>query len=414
MSNQNVIEEIQPVSRDEEIQPVSRDQVVEDFSLRQDPISIGELIHKPICEFDSNVQNEITTLAIEFEKKRKQKGMFVPPLPDDAYDENVEQRYILIDDIHIDFAIQRDRLQKSSSRTRLYDMGADWDYKLCGPILAARVKGDDKIYAYDGFGRAISRRLTGERLIPAMIFVVDSHEEIAALFNALQEKTQKLTAFEKFKNSIMTGDKPLDLVLHRMMKGSMISPDPENNDPDKTKGTCLTMFIKILQKYSGDDPEIISKKQFHKMDAPYLTRAWDVQTTVWPDEDINGHITKGIAGFLHIWHTRDGKGGFIDGSNKPLIAFFKMVRDSKIILRKKELSLSHGKDDERDVVVLETQADWHKAFGWKDNKSDDHRPTLTISKVWQKAAKKHGSILTPLDDKHIYWCEREKKLIPFV
>lgn len=103
-----------------------------------------------------------------------------------------------IDDLWIDYEVQRDVLHK-----HIINIARKWDPRVCSPGSACCINDDLRVYLYDAQHRTIAAALLGYTEIPCAVVRTDDPNFASYAFELLNEMTQRLTPGDLHRNALV-------------------------------------------------------------------------------------------------------------------------------------------------------------------------------------------------------------------
>lgn len=118
---------------------------------------------------------------------------------------DVPGEFVLVDkgDLNIDHSYQRDRINKQKVR----QIASEWSWAGCGCILVA-MRTDGTFWVFDGQHRVLAAKNRADvRQLPCLVFESTSVEQEAASFLVSNAERKPVTALDKFKAMVVTGNR---------------------------------------------------------------------------------------------------------------------------------------------------------------------------------------------------------------
>ena len=207
-----------------------------------------------------------------------------------------ESKMVAIDDLWIDYEVQRDVLHK-----HIINIVKKWDSRICSPVSACRFIDSDRIDTYDGQHRTISAAILGYTEIPGAVVVTDDKNFASYAFEMLNDTGVKRlnpgdlhrNALVRFKNGSRESKNVRARVLQDQFdKLGIDLQDKSSRSSDTLRGDNDYFFSHFKYAYKGLDLEGTSNP------APtgkYLYNILNAIKTVYPlQEEIDQGVFIGL------------------------------------------------------------------------------------------------------------------------
>jgi hypothetical protein len=144
-------------------------------------------------------------------------------------------------DLNVDHSYQRDKIVVSKVR----QIASEWSWAGCGCILVA-MRTDGTFWVFDGQHRVLAAKTRSDiKELPCLVFeCVDVKQEAAGFLFSNSER-KPVSALDKFKALVMTGDrnaKTVSDIFDRL--GIVIESDPKSARQLKCVSKCLALAEK--------------------------------------------------------------------------------------------------------------------------------------------------------------------------
>ena len=128
-----------------------------------------------------------------------------------------QSKMIAIKNLWIDYEVQRDVLHK-----HIINIMKKWDSRICSPVSACQLIGNDRIDTYDGQHRTISAAILGFEEIPCAVVVTDQKNFASEAFELLNDTgVKRLTPGDLNRNALVrykNGSRDIKVVYARTMQ----------------------------------------------------------------------------------------------------------------------------------------------------------------------------------------------------
>jgi len=135
----------------------------------------------------------------------------------DSQNQFPESKMVAIDDLWIDYEVQRDVLHK-----HIINIMKKWDSRICSPVSACRLTDSDRIDTYDGQHRTISAAILGFELIPGAVVVTGDRNFASYAFEMLNDTgVKRLNPGDLHRNALVrykNGSRDIKNVRARIMQ----------------------------------------------------------------------------------------------------------------------------------------------------------------------------------------------------
>lgn len=110
-----------------------------------------------------------------------------------------ESKLVAIDELWIDYEVQRDVLHK-----HVINIMGKWDPRICSPVSACRLKGKDRSDTYDGQHRTIAATILGYTEIPGAVVHTDDPNFASLAFEMLNDTgVKRLNPGDLHRNALV-------------------------------------------------------------------------------------------------------------------------------------------------------------------------------------------------------------------
>ena len=168
---------------------------------------------------------------------------------------------IATDVLWIDYEVQRDVLHK-----HIINIMKKWDSRICSPVSACQIAGNDRIDAYDGQHRTIAALILGFKEIPCAVVQTDDKNFASFAFEMLNDTgVKRLNPGDLHRNALVrykNGSREIKNVLARTMQDQFDALEIDLQDKgsrasDNLRGDHTYFFshFKYAQKGIELDPK---------------------------------------------------------------------------------------------------------------------------------------------------------------
>lgn len=128
-----------------------------------------------------------------------------------------ESKMVAIADLWIDYEVQRDVLHK-----HVINIMKKWDSRICSPVSACQLDGNDRVDTYDGQHRTISAAILGFTKIPGAVVKTNDKNFASFAFEMLNDTgVKRLSPGDLHRNALVrykNGSRDIKNVIARVMQ----------------------------------------------------------------------------------------------------------------------------------------------------------------------------------------------------
>jgi hypothetical protein len=148
--------------------------------------------------------------------------------------------------LNIDHEYQRDKVIVSKIR----QIQSEWSWAGCGCILVA-MRPDGSFWVFDGQHRVLAARNRADiRELPCMVFECNEKTQEAAGFLVSNSERKPVSALDKFKALVMTGDQSAKIVSRVFSElGVVVDSNPRTARQLKCVGRCLQLAAQDAETF---------------------------------------------------------------------------------------------------------------------------------------------------------------------
>lgn len=145
---------------------------------------------------------------------------------------------VAIEDLWIDYEVQRDVICK-----HIINIMKNWDARICSPVSACSLVGNDKIYTYDGQHRTIAAGILGYESVPCAVVVTTDLNFASYAFEMLNNTgVKRLTPGDLHRNALVrykNGSRDRKVIAARTMQDQFDSLGIDLEDKNTRKSETL-------------------------------------------------------------------------------------------------------------------------------------------------------------------------------
>lgn len=249
-----------------------------------------------------------------------------------------ESKMVPIDDLWIDYEVQRDVLHK-----HIISIMKNWDPRICSPVSACRLKDRDRNDTYDGQHRTISATILGYTEIPGAVVHTDDPNFASLAFEMLNDTGVKRlgpgdlhrNALVRYKNGSRESRNVCARTLQDQFDNLQIDlQDKGSRSSDNLRGDHDYFFSHFKYAYKGIEIEESGKVLYAILDA--------IKTVFPLQEEIDQGVFIGLCELQRLNNTNP-RSKLPDGWMKTLLESAKTTfKSSHLIHAKAKIQWEHS------------------------------------------------------------------------
>jgi hypothetical protein len=300
------------------------------------------------CKMAQRLTRKLTDVAAEVEKQIKAHYNITPKMLDAFRDQArakhtlgynfPESKMVAIDDLWIDYEVQRDVLHK-----HIISIMKNWDPRICSPVSACKLKDRDRCDTYDGQHRTISATILGYKDIPGAVVHTDDPNFASLAFEQLNDTgVKRLGPGDLHRNALVrykNGSHEIRNVRARVLQDQFDNlqidlQDKGARSSDNLRGDNDYFFSHFKYAYKGIEIDESGK---------VLHAILDAIKTVFPlQEEIDQGVFIGLCELQRLDNT-NARNKLPDGWMKTLLESVKPTfKSSHLIHAKAKIQWEHS------------------------------------------------------------------------
>ena len=300
------------------------------------------------CKMAQRLTRKLTDVAAEVEKQIKahynitQKEL-------DSFRERAQAKHRLgfdfpeskmvpIDDLWIDYEVQRDVLHK-----HIISIMKNWDPRICSPVSACRLKDRDRNDTYDGQHRTISATILGYTEIPGAVVHTDDPNFASLAFEMLNDTgVKRLGPGDLHRNALVrykNGSRESRNVCARTLQDQFDNLQIDLQDKGSRSSDNLRGDHDYFFSHFNYAQKVIEHDKSGKLLFMILT---EIKTKFPRQEDIDQGVFIGLCELQRLNNT-NSRGKLPDGWMKTLLESAKTTfKSSHLIHAKAKIQWEHS------------------------------------------------------------------------